>query len=46
MYVKIKKHFSHQKYLGTLKLSKQKSSENFPNFFLYSVQGAWCDGRR
>jgi hypothetical protein len=45
-YIRSKNIFLHQNYLGALKLSKQKSFENFPIFILYSVQGAWCGGRR
>ncbi len=43
-YIRSKNIILHQNYLGALKISKQKSFENFPIFF--SEQGAWCDGRR
>ncbi len=34
-----------REHLGTLKLSKQKSFENFPIFFLYRVRGAMVGGK-
>jgi hypothetical protein len=49
MYVfyKIKKHIFTSKLFGCIKTFKTKQVlKIFQFFFLNSVQGAWCDGRR
>jgi hypothetical protein len=49
MYVlyKIKKHIFTSKLFGYIKTFKTKNVFKFFQFcFLYSVQGAWCGGRR